>query len=273
MKYHHSNTILNYEITGDGKPVIILHGLCCSMEMMKACLEPVFQKENHYRRIYIDLPGMGKSTGETEHASADGILDILLDFIENVVHEKYLLVGESYGGYLARGILSRDAKHVDGLMLLCPVVEPERSKRILPENIIRFEDACFLDTLAPEDKEGFSEYAILANEHTYQRYHAEILPALKSADEKYITKLEKNYSFSFDADGIIGGLGFDKPTLFISGKQDNCVGYEDLWRLVKDYSRASFFILDAAGHNLQIEQDILFSQMVENWLFRIEQEK
>ena len=65
-------------------------------------------------------------------------------------------------------------------------------------------------------------------------------------------------------------IRFDKPTLFLCGRQDNCVGYKDLEKLLDDYRRASFAILDGAGHNLQIEQNSLFQEIVRNWLERIE---
>ena len=77
---------------------------------------------------------MGKSAGNIEDASSDAILNILLHFIESNINENYLLIGESYGGYLARGILSQQIRKIDGLMLLCPVVVPKSEKRNLPDD-------------------------------------------------------------------------------------------------------------------------------------------
>lgn len=42
MHYHYKENIINYEIGGHGKPVIVLHGLGCDLNMMKACLEPIY---------------------------------------------------------------------------------------------------------------------------------------------------------------------------------------------------------------------------------------
>ena len=271
MKYQYKENMINYEIVGDGKPIIILHGLGCDHNMMKACLEPIFTDKSDYKRIYIDLPGMGKSAGKINAASSDAILDILLHFIESNVSENYLLAGESYGGYLARGILSRQVRKIDGLMLLCPVVIPENEKRTLPNDKMEIKDPVFLETLSDEERNAFCEYAVIANEAAYKRYISEILPGIKMADGEFISELEKNYAFSFDADRMIREAGFDKPTLFLCGRQDVCVGYKDLQKLLDDYSRASFVILDSAGHNLQIEQSPLFQELVKNWLDRTEQ--
>lgn len=47
---------------------------------------------------------------------------MLITFIEIISTEKFLLVGESYGGYLAKGILAKMFERVSGLLLVCPVV-------------------------------------------------------------------------------------------------------------------------------------------------------
>lgn len=64
-------------------------------------------------------------------------------------------------------------------------------------------------------------------------------------------------------------LHYEKPVLLLGGRQDTCVGYQDLLNLIEDYPRATVSILDAAGHNLQIEQPELFSELVKNWIKRV----
>lgn len=44
----------------------------------------------------------------------------------------------------------------------------------------------------------------------------------------------------------------------------------DAWSLIEHYPRATFAVLDMAGHNLQIEQSDMFNTLVHNWLERIE---
>jgi pimeloyl-ACP methyl ester carboxylesterase len=79
--------------------------------------------------------------------------------------------------------------------------------------------------------------------------------------------LGQHVSFSFNVDAL--EKPYMKPTLMLTGRQDSIVGYRDLWKIIEMYPRASFVLLDRAGHNLQIEQDILFSEMVKEWLNRV----
>ena len=57
------------------------------------------------------------------------------------------------------------------------------------------------------------------------------------------------------------------------GRQDSIVGYRDAWEIIENYPRGSFVVLDKAGHNLQIEQEDLFNNLVLEWLDRVENEE
>jgi len=263
-----------YEEFGEGKPILIIHGLTCSMELMKGCIEPIFKEVNGYKRIYIDLLGMGKSDKcSLEYASSDKILEMLLSFIKEKIDKEFLLIGESYGGYLSRGILSKCYKNIEGLMLLCPMIIPDDTKRTLPEGNLKFHDKEFLEKMDKNKRELFLEYMIIANEKMYKRFEKEVISGIEQANNDFIKKLRGNYSFSFNVDEEIKMINFSKPSLFITGRQDNAVGYYDLYNLLEDYPRATFAILDTAGHNLQIEQEEVFNSLFLNWLERVEKYK
>ncbi|MFO2550773.1 hypothetical protein QTN31_14285, partial [Alicyclobacillus cycloheptanicus] len=63
---------------------------------------------------------------------------------------------------------------------------------------------------------------------------------------------------------------FAYPVLIVTGRQDDVVGFQDAWRFVDKYPRATFAVLDMAGHNLQIERSNLFEALVHDWLDRLE---
>lgn len=274
MFFNYYNEKVYYEEFGEGEPILIIHGLACNIELMKGCIEPIFKKVNGYKRIYIDLLGMGKSNKcSLEYASSDKILEMLLSFIKEKIDKEFLLIGESYGGYLSRGILSKCYKNIEGLMLLCPMIIPDDTKRTLPEGNLKFHDKEFLEKMNKNRRELFLEYMIIANEKMYKRFEKEVISGIEQADNDFIKKLRENYSFSFNVDEEIKMINFSKPSLFITGRQDNAVGYYDLYNLVEDYPRATFAILDTAGHNLQIEQEEVFNSLFLNWLERVEKYK
>lgn len=46
---------------------------------------------------------------------------------------------------------------------------------------------------------------------------------------------------------------------------------KDAWDILDNYPRATFCVLDRAGHNLQIEQEDLFMSLVREWLERVDE--
>jgi len=268
MIYRIKDAEIYYEIVGEGKPVIIIHGCAPDHRLMMKCMESVFQKYEGYKRIYIDLPGMGKSNAPNWINSSDRIVEVLITFIEEIIStEKFLLVGESYGGYLAKGILTKMFERVSGLLLVCPVVVAEPEKRILPDKQVIVQDQEFLNTLTSAEREGFCELAVIANEYTYKRFKEEIKPGLDVANYAFIERLQKNYSLAMD----FQHEKYENPVLLLTGRQDISVGYQNIIEIIEEYPRATLAVLDMAGHNLQIEQPELFESLVGEWIRRTNQ--
>lgn len=259
-----------YEIYGEGVPVLMIHGWSPDHRLMKGCMEPVFQLMNSaWKRIYFDLPGMGKTKGEPWITGSDKMLDLILGFIDTVIpNQRFVVAGESYGGYLARGIIYKRPTVVDGLLLICPVAVQEIKEENRPQFLVFERDDILLSSLTKEDRNYFEGINVLQNKRVWERFNEEVLPGLKIADYSFLENyLGQNGSFSFNVDAL--EVPFMKPTLMLTGRQDFAVGYRDLWQIIEMYPRASFILLDKAGHNLQIEQDILFREAVKEWLNRV----
>lgn len=266
-----SGITVNYEEYGIGKPIIMIHGYYPDHRLMSGCMEPVFIERGGYRRIYPDLPGMGRTKGEAWVDSSDKMLQVMLEFIEKVIpNENFLLAGESYGGYLARGIVHHMADRVDGMLLLCPMVVPKHSERRVPPHGPLVIDRELLSTLSKEDAEEFESMAIVQSEEIWHRYNEEINTGVRIADSAFLEGIRNNsFSFSFDVD--TPKMKYERPVLFLLGRQDASVGYKDAWDILDNYPRGTFAVLDRAGHNLQLEQVQVFNGLVNEWIDRTEE--
>jgi pimeloyl-ACP methyl ester carboxylesterase len=131
------NADFYYEEIGAGKPIIMIHGFSPDHRLMSGCMEPIFSGRNGWRRIYIDLPGMGKTRDYDNIHSSDEMLDAVLALINTLVPEQtYLLAGESYGGYLARGIIEKQKEQIEGAAFICPMILPNKEDRTVPAHSI-----------------------------------------------------------------------------------------------------------------------------------------
>src|SRR5882724_258934 len=99
MEYQREEIRLHYTIYGDGHPMLLLHGFGPDHRLMTGCLEPLLQPRGGWKRLYLDLPGMGKSPGKAWITSSDHMLDVVIDFIDALIPgQRFVLAGESYGG-------------------------------------------------------------------------------------------------------------------------------------------------------------------------------
>jgi pimeloyl-ACP methyl ester carboxylesterase len=262
---------VHYTVYGDGRPLVSLHGFGPDQRSMIGCMEPIFQQRKGWKRLYPDLPGMGRTPGKDWITNSDRVLDVVLSYIDAVIPaQHFVLAGDSYGGYLARGIVHRAPERVDGLLLICPMIVADSTERALPPHVTLVRDSAYVSSTKPEDRKGFESFAVVATQRTWQRTQEEVEVGFEAADEAFLSRLQsQGYAFSFDVD--TGAVPFDRPTLILVGRQDGIVGYRDAWEILENYPRATFAVLDRAGHNLQIEQEELFNTFVGEWLDRVEE--
>jgi pimeloyl-ACP methyl ester carboxylesterase len=63
VEYVIGDVPMHYVEYGEGLPVLTLHGAGVDHREVMGCLDPVFDAPPGYRRIYPDLPGMGRTPG------------------------------------------------------------------------------------------------------------------------------------------------------------------------------------------------------------------
>lgn len=101
-----------------GATILLLHGNSSAADAFSAQFAAL---GNRYRLLALDLPGHGQSAAATpKHYSFAGYADALVDFIERLQLEDYLIVGHSLGGHAALEALPR----LPGLRGLCLIGAP-----------------------------------------------------------------------------------------------------------------------------------------------------
>jgi len=254
---------LHYVAFGEGTPVLALHGWSPDHRLMTGCLEPVFAELSGYRRLYPDLPGMGQSpAGDID--SSDGIMTAVRAFIdEHIGTEPFLLIGQSYGGYLARGLVAERPEQILGLALLSPVGTLKHADRRLPEHVVLRTEPGVLESL--REGEDFTDLAVVQSAVALAAYRRDVAPGLEVADEAALERIQRNWALSTRPES---GPPYVGPTLILCGRQDAVTGYADQYDLLPHYPRATYAVLDVAGHNLQLEQPELLHAFVKEWLRR-----
>jgi pimeloyl-ACP methyl ester carboxylesterase len=207
-----------------------------------AQVEPAFRSRRGWRRIYPDLPGHGKTPGASRIRDMDDYLQVVLEFVDEIsAGGRFSIGGISLGAYLALGVARKRRTRLDGLLLSVPEV-----------NFSPLED---------RRDEAFHTPSIQTPPHL-----AADLP-------EYVEDTAWLQSIPFhDVTFPLyrGSAPIRVPALLLFGRQDARFRYQKYWKMLPDFPRATYAILDGAGHTLWDDRRDLASALVRDWLDRIE---
>jgi pimeloyl-ACP methyl ester carboxylesterase len=247
---------VHYVEHGAGRPVLVLHGAGVDHREAEACFEPVLDGGAGLRRLYPDLPGMGRTAAPDSLRSADDVLRTLLGFADEVTGGTgHLLVGHSAGAYYAQAMAARRPAQVAGLALVCPLLPGLRD---VPEHRVAVGSGEIGD-------DEFRSYFVIQTPEMLDRYERYVAPAAALVDQTAMDRVGERWALTPD-----DAPPYPGPTVVVAGRLDSTVGYAAAADLVDDHPHASLAVLDDAGHALPHEQPELLRALLAEWLARVE---
>jgi pimeloyl-ACP methyl ester carboxylesterase len=118
-EYEAGTARIAYQVSGDGPPLVLLHGLSGSARWW-ARNAPVFSRR--FRVYAIDLVGFGLSRGQPfSLGEAPGLL---LRWMDSLPKERFHLAGHSMGGLVAASLAAFTPQRVDRLVLVDALALP-----------------------------------------------------------------------------------------------------------------------------------------------------
>jgi len=231
---------INYSDTGKGRVIVLLHGFLESNEIFEGLIGRLSKT---FRVITIDLPGHGDTpcvgyihTMELMAQSVKAVMDFL-------GLKKYVIVGHSMGGYVALAFAELFPQPVSGLCLFHSTAMPDSEER-------------------KKDRERVIE--IVKQDH--KKFVYELIPRLFNPENVPSLKNEiaiaKWIAAGTPKEGIVSALRGMKerpsrelvlkrshyPVLFIIGKKDTVLAWENLLLLTSLPRHSSHIVLEHAGH-------------------------
>jgi pimeloyl-ACP methyl ester carboxylesterase len=257
-----------YEVIGEGLPVLLVHGWQGDHRYMAADLERVFEAVGGWRRVYVDLPGHGRTPAPGWLAGQAQMLAVLQGFVDAVfARERYAVAGSSYGGYLSLALVRSMPERLRGAALLVPDLPAADGSRDVPPRVTIIEDRAVASGLDGDEAwipGVLVEQSLLA----VQEIRDHEMPAIRAADRRFLARLEADYLLP--ATVATPGRPFERPSLILTGRQDATVGYRAAWGLLDEFPRATYAALDLAGHWLgRAERPDAFGALVRDWLERV----
>jgi pimeloyl-ACP methyl ester carboxylesterase len=268
---------LSSTIFGAGRPVVLLPGFGLDASVMAAACEPAFVAAasatgERWQRIYLDLPGTGGSP-PGEPTSEAVLSEIRKTVTELVGDTAVLLIGHSYGGYLASGLVRRDPAAIAGLCVVCAGPRIKPADRDLSGVLRSDPEPGWLDDV-PEDLHGHFAQAIGHQTRTVASRVAAVLAARGPLDEDYLDAL-RPAGYQLDDEPTDDEpdeptddepAGFAGQVALLAGRRDRIAGFRDSVAALDRYPYGTLTAVAEAGHYLPFEQPETFAGAILDWL-------
>ncbi|EYT52653.1 alpha/beta hydrolase [Leucobacter sp. UCD-THU] len=252
------------QILGEGTPLIAIHGFGVDHRIMLPLDDDLANRG--WQRIYLDLP-WAEGAADTGERTPRELADAVLAEVRGTIGEApFAVIGNSFGAMVARHLAHALPAQCLGLATLGGMFEPDRSRRICPDR-----QAVVLDdevlVRAGEARADFEEMAVVQSEAALDAFLTSALPGLRGADQRVMGRIAAKYTHAYSPEAG-AAEPFDAPSLHVFGRQDHVVGFEDGLALRDHYTRGAFVVLDAAGHNVHLEQPAVVGALLRDWLDR-----
>ena len=259
---------MHYVEYGTGRPLLLLHGFSVDHRLLSVLDDRLFAGRVEWRRIYVDLPGMGRSPADSSIDSTDAVAHAVERFVDGLLgDEPYAVLGQSFGGAIARYLTARQRARVRGLALLTPLIVPHPDVRQVPPKTVLRTDPDLIASLPPDDAADYVELAVIQSAQTWALFRDWILPGAQAADEAALGRIRARYALSTYPESTVPP--YAGPTEIICGRQDHVAGYRDAVDALPHYPRANLTIVDGAGHNAHTEQPERVTELLGDWLDRV----
>jgi pimeloyl-ACP methyl ester carboxylesterase len=114
------NTRLHYTDQGQGRTIVMIHGLAGNLHNFTYGLASPLSK--NYRVICVDRPGCGYSKRASHaNSSLEAQADTLVELLDHLKIESAIFVGHSLGGAISLALAQRHPQRVQALALIAPL--------------------------------------------------------------------------------------------------------------------------------------------------------
>jgi pimeloyl-ACP methyl ester carboxylesterase len=249
-----------YWVTGQGKPLLFIHGLAADHTSWKNQIEYFASR---YQLILPDLPGSGESSYDGEPLQIDDMADAMLEIIQEEGLNQVLLFGHSMGGYIGLSITRRypDKVKALGLVHSTSFADSEEKKQIRRKSIDLIRQyhngkQSYIETMIN------SLYTDTFKQTQPQCIQDQLTVANKISSDNLVNYLHALMTRpSTETVLKVGSL----PIFFLIGKKDQAIPYSDSLKQCGWPLRSNVHILEDCGHMGMIEEPKRVNEAIEKF--------
>jgi len=249
MKVIVQNLATEYEESGNGKTILLLHGWKNDLHSFDSIAQKL-SETNHV--IRVDLPGLG----QTETPKKDWNLDDYVEFVNNFMSKLNLtidtIIGHSFGArIIIKGVSTKQ-------------IEAERIVLIGGAGIAKNKTIKNI-SIKIVSKIGKMVLLILPFASFKKRLRKKLYTTLGS-DYLDSGNLKETYKNIINEDLTENARHLAIPTLLIWGRDDSATPLADGQRFSKLISRSDLKVIENAGHFVHVEKPDIVSKYIQEFI-------
>lgn len=240
---------IRYEVSGDGKPLILMHGWGCSLETVRSIAVTASRTNKVYN---IDLPGFGESDEPSTPWNINAYTSLIEKFVKALSITSPILIGHSFGGRIALLFASRN--DVSGVVLVDSAgIKPSHPIKYY-WRVYSFKLAKYLiKTVLPEKRAALLIERLRSRRGSADYNNAS--PLMKSILSIVVNEDLKHVMPDIKA-----------PTLLIWGKNDTATPLSDAQIMKRLISDSGLVVFENAGHYSFLDEPGRFAAVLASFL-------
>ncbi|MBI2906473.1 MAG: alpha/beta fold hydrolase [Chloroflexi bacterium] len=253
---------INYELTGKGKLLTLVHGLGGSIASWESQVAEFSKK---FQVLTWDVRGFGASDKPRGVYSAQMFADDLLSLLQKLGFSETFVLGHSMGGVIALRFTADHPEMVKGLIVASSASECNEAAaqrwNELADNIEKVGMTPVIETV----ERNFTPEFTAA--------HPDIVEQQKGLrlDNDPVAYAQAARAMALA--NLTGELGKIRcPVLFVVGDKDVNVGVGGSVRMHRTVAGSQLKILENCAHGIQVEKASEFNETVVEFLAQLEQE-
>ena len=245
------------EDTGNGTPLVLVHGFLGSSDMWSPQIK--FFKDN-FRVIAPALPGFGNSNTINSCNSIECMAKAILDLLEKKEIKNFNLLGHSMGGMIVQEMAKIAGEKI--LKLICYGTGPRGNMPGRFETIDQSREKLKINGLK-DTAHRIAKTWFIEGEKAKLFYLCEEAgkqTSIEAADNGLVAM--KNWS------GIENLQNIKNETLIVWGDQDKAYNFNQVETLNRNIPNSDLKVIKGCSHNVHLEKSEEFNTVVEKFLIK-----
>lgn len=250
---------LNFKIQGEGKPLLLIHGLFGSLDNLGGLAKVLAE---HYQVYQIDLPNHGQSP-RSESVDYVSQATAVKEFLDQQKLEKVTVVGHSMGGKVAMMLAQLYPDYLEDLVVMD--IAPVEYKVRRHDSVLAGLNASMAQPILSR-KEAEAKLAEHIVEPGVRQFLLKSLAKTEDGtfDWRFnVPTLEARYA---DITGWQEHAIFEGDTLFLKGANSDYISAEHREDIERQFPRAKAHVIANTGHWLHAEKPDTVARVITRFL-------